>query len=129
MRTFWENERPSSSEEEPETENSLYQELEAKARICSSVGSIEIVKDLDLSKNELKSEIRRLEYKIKRYRTNLKNQEKINNRLKKEYEALKNRSQLEIIQLRNEHKLLKERYHSFTNCESSLFFVRSHFDE
>ena len=50
MRTFWENERPSSSEEEPETENLLYQEIESEARNCSSVGSIEIVKDLDLSK-------------------------------------------------------------------------------
>lgn len=123
MRTFWENERPSSSEEEPETENLLYQEIESEARNCSSVGSIEIVKDLDLSKNELKSEIRQLEYKIKQYRTNLKNQEKINNRLKKEYEVMKDTNQLEKLQLENELKLLKERYHSFTNCKSSLYFA------
>ena len=113
MRTFWEKERPSSSEEDPETENSLYPENKAEARICSSVGSIEIVKDLNLSNNELKSEVRKLEYKI--------------NRLKIECEVMKNKSQLEIIQLGNELKLLKERYHSFTNCEFSLYFAHDPF--
>ena len=103
MRTFWENERPSSSDDEKETENSLYTEMEAKANIRSSehiIGNIEIVKDLNLSKTELKSEIRKLEYKMKNYRTNLRNQEKIISRLKTEFEVMKNKSQLETIQLR-----------------------------
>ena len=110
MRTFWENERPSSSEDETETESWVYPEVETK-------GNIEIVKDLDLSKNELKSEIRKLEHKMKMYRNTLRNQEKIISRLKTDYEALKNKSRLERIQLENKLELLGERYHSFTNCE------------
>ena len=103
MRTFWENERPSSSDDETENRN------------------IETVKDLDLSKNELKSEIRKLEYNIKRYHTNLRNQEKINGQLRKKCskeKTMKNKSQQEVIQLENELKSYKERYQSLTNCES-----------
>ena len=105
IRTFWEKNRPSSSDDETEFKNLLKE-------------NIETVKDLDLSKNELKSEIRKLEYEIKRYQTNFKNQEKIISRLKREYETMKNKSQQETMLLRNELVSLKERYNSMTNCKS-----------
>ena len=105
IRTFWEKNRPSSSDDETEFKTLLKE-------------NIETVKDLDLSKNELKSEIRKLEYEIKRYQTNFKNQEKNISRLKKEYETMKNKSQQETTKLRNELVSLKERYNSMTNCKS-----------
>ena len=105
IRTFWEKNRPSSSDDETEFENLLQE-------------NIETVKDLDLSKNELKSEIRKLEYEIQRYQTNFKNQEKIISRLKREYETMKNKSKQETTKLRNELVSLKERYYSISNCKS-----------
>ena len=91
LSNFWENERPSSSDDESESE------IHSGGQI---VENIETVKDLDLSKNELKFEIRKLEYKLKSYQNKLQNQRSINRRLKKEL------------------KSSKEKFNLFENCES-----------
>ena len=106
VRNFWENERPSSSDDEIEIECPYYPKIESKTRIGSS-GNIEIVKDLNLSKKELKSEIRKLEYKIKGYQTGLRNQIITNSRLKTECEEIQKQSQVEKIKLQNELEALQ----------------------
>jgi len=92
MSNFWARERPSSSDGETDTENS---EVESQSEIRSNVHLIEkyeTVKDLDVSKNELKSEIRKHELRIK---------------------LLENKNS----QLENELKSFKERYNLFKNCK------------
>ena len=90
MRTFWENERPSSSDDESEIESCLSPEIE----------------NLDLSKNYLKSEIRMLEYKLKKYHTYLRNQRTSNQHFKTEIEMVKKQKN----ELENELKSLQLAY-------------------
>ena len=90
MRTFCENERPSSIGDESEIKSCLASELE----------------NLDLSKNYLKSEIRMLEYKLKKYHTYLRNQRTSNRQLKTEIEVVKNKKN----ELENELKSLQLAY-------------------
>ena len=111
MRTFWENERPSSSDDETEIERCLAPEVELHAAVCPQKLTIENTqtgKDLDLSKNYLKSEIRMLEYKIKKYQTYLRNLVTTNRQLKTDNEnAQKQKNELE-----NELKSLKLAYNN-----------------
>ena len=74
---FWANNRPTSTEDETSTENSYYPKSETETEI-SRTGSeqpVEIIdnqiKNLELSKIELKSENRKLEYKIQRFQEKL----------------------------------------------------------
>ena len=94
MSNFWAKERPSSSDEETETENPFYSEVESQSEIRSNehLRKIETVKDLDISKNELKSLIRKHEYRIK---------------------LLEDKNN----QLENELKSFDERYNLLKNCE------------
>ena len=109
LSNFWENERPSSSDDESETENHSSEQ---------TVENIETVKDLDLSKNELKSVIRKLEYKIKSYQNKFKSQRRTIRRLKKENEVMKNQNQHQALQIQNELKSFKEQFDIIKNCES-----------
>ena len=142
MRTFWENERPSSSDDESEIESCLTSERE----------------DLHLSRNYLKSEVHMLEHKIKKFQTYLRNQKTTNRQLKTENEVIKNQkneleNELESLklvykndqtnfknqeltntrlikenetlvhlnnELENELQSLEERFNELANCE--LFF-------
>ena len=101
IRKFWENERPSSSEDETEPEGSHHSTSEAQTN-CSTeliMDNIEAVKDLNLSTNELKSEIRKLEYKISKLETENKIVENKRN------------------QLENKLKSSEERYDALTNSK------------
>ena len=77
IRKFWENERPTSTEDETSTENSFYpkSETETEVSIPESERRAETIEDKmknqELSKIELKNENRKLEYTIKRYQKNL----------------------------------------------------------
>ena len=74
---FWANNRPTSTEGETPTENSYYPKSETETEISGgkTEQSVEIIddqiKDLELSRNELKNENRKLEFQIKRYQKNL----------------------------------------------------------
>ena len=101
LSNFWANERPSSSDEENETENFLYSEVESQFEIRSNeylIEKIETVKDLDVSKNELKSLIRKHEYRIKLF-------ENKNN------------------QLENELKSFEEGYNLLKSCKLFACFL------
>ena len=113
IRNFWQNERPSSTESETESTES-----EAKVKISSRepmIQIVETVKNLDLNPNELKSEIRRLEYQLERAKTSLQNKEKVITQLTTENEIVANEKvQLEYqlekserIQ-RNQEKLISQ---------------------
>ena len=96
---FWENERPSSTDDESETEN-------LGERI---VRNIEAAKDLSLSKNEFKSEIGKIGNKINSYHKKLRSQKRINRRLTREIE-----------QLQNELQSFKGQFNLFANGESYI---------
>ena len=77
IRNFWKNERPSSTEYETATENSYNLKSETNTEISETKSeqpteTIEDqLKNLELSKIELKSENRKLEYRIKRLQEKL----------------------------------------------------------
>ena len=107
---FWANNRPTSTEDETSTENSYYPKSETETEISEPKNDPptetleDQIRNLELSKNELKNENRKLEYKIKRFQTNLA-------RLTAENGAAEN----ERIDLENE----------LLNCKSTIDMLES----
>ena len=98
MRNFWKNERPSSTESE--TESSICTESEAEVEI-SSRGPV----NLNLTRNELKSEIRKLERQQDKSERRLRNQERIIGQLKTKNEFVVNKN----VQLAKELAIAQSR--------------------
>ena len=106
MRNFWKNERPSSTESE--TESSICTESEAEVEISTRepmIQNVAIVKNLDLTHNELKSEIRKLEYQLERSESSLQNQGKLFSQLTTKNEIVSNKN----VQLDNEIVIAQSR--------------------
>ena len=101
-RTFWANYRPTSTEDETSTENSYYPRSDTETEISgeNSEQPLEIIEDqiknLELSKIELKNENRKLEYKIKRYQKNERYQE--NERIELENELFTCKSRIDYLE-------------------------------
>ena len=106
IRNFWQNERPSSTESE--TESSVCTESEAEVEISTRepmIQNVTTVKNLDLTHNELKSEIRKLEYQLERSATSLQNQEKLISQLTTKNEIVSNKN----VRLENEFAIAQSR--------------------
>ena len=113
IRNFWNNERPTSTEWETETEDSYYpesescNEIEKPRREQSTEETLEDqIKILELSKNKLKSENRKLEYKIKGVQRELailitKNEAAENDRIELENELLISKSRIDELETNN----------------------------
>ena len=74
---FWANNRPTSTEDETSTENSYYPKSETETEISEPKNDPptetvdDQIRNLELSKNELKNNNRRLELTIKRFQENV----------------------------------------------------------
>ena len=77
IRNFWKNEKPTTTENETETENPSYPKSETKTEVSETKSEqpVKIIEDqiksLELSKNELKNENRKLEFKILRFQAEM----------------------------------------------------------
>ena len=117
---FWANNRPTSTEDETSTENSYYPKSETETEISEPKNDPptetleDQIRNLELSKNELKNENRRLKLKIKRHEKNLarlttENEAAVKERIELEDKLLSRNDQLEsdIRRLENDIRRLE----------------------
>ena len=111
-RIHWANNRPTSTEDETSTENSYYPKSQSETEISgpkrekSEENIDNQIKNLELSKIELKNENRKLEYRIKRYQKNLarlttENGAGENERIELENELLTCKSRIDQLEIDN----------------------------
>ena len=117
---FWANIRPTSTEDETSTENSHHPKTETETAISGtkSEQAVEIIhdqiKNLELSKNDLKNENRKLEFKVKRFqekltRLTIENGAVEDSRIQLENELLTCKSRIDQLVTENRRLEIKEK--------------------
>ena len=120
IRNFWKDERPTSTEYETATEHSFYPESETETEISELKSDQRTetindqIKNLELSKNELRNENRKLEYEIKRYqekmaRLTIENRAAKDSRIQLENELSTCKSRIDQLVTENRWLEIKEK--------------------